>query len=306
MSYSLSSLSLNTNKRNSLFSLPPELREAIWVQTFEPRTITIEYHEGKHPSWGSAARPYFYWQTATVACIIFTASVGVGLANPLDPYLYSAGQRMLAPRGTPSNNTIHYGMKKAVPPGPVALAVCRESRAISLKRYQLAFAGKNLVPNDQQFQEQWMKGGFGQPKVWLDFERDVIFIDRGKEYIGQFGGTAPTTVMDHVIHHAKEDMKKIKNLAMRGTWGLDRPIQHPRHRGLGTFLLATVKELTSLKNLVVYHSDQLSDAAPIIRKEADEVLLEILEALKKRKEVSPNWTAELPRVTVVKENGGDG
>jgi hypothetical protein len=61
------------------------------------------------------------------------------------------------------------------PSGPVALHVCRESRAIALENYERAFRRTTRCLQDYRSVQQWLERGYEQGRIWIDFKRDTIF-----------------------------------------------------------------------------------------------------------------------------------
>ena len=108
-------------------------------------------------------------------------------------------------------------MTCAPPRGPVALEVCQESRAIALKSYELAFAGKNLVPEDEPFLKEWQEGRYGDKRMWVDFRNDVVLFWHADEQEVQAGEPWKMR-MDFIARHSSEEMAKIRRLALEGSW----------------------------------------------------------------------------------------
>ena len=95
------------------------------------------------------------------------------------------------------------------------LEVCSESRRVALRRYEGAFAGRNvaLEPVDG---EEWDRKGFGEERLWVDFERDVLFVDavsRARLY----SKCAPLDPLGLLRRYALGEARKIRILAL-GAW----------------------------------------------------------------------------------------
>jgi len=160
----------DASSKASFSSLPFELRQMIWALTFEPRVLTVEAHTSeaytivrrKESKGHARSRPTRV--TTWARCCIFTAKLGIH----------------------PSNNDRkhrNWGWKPAIrqeaqallPPGPVALHVCRDSRAIALQRYRPAFRGSISYIRDPRFVEDWIEKGYDQTRIWVDYKQDTIY-----------------------------------------------------------------------------------------------------------------------------------
>jgi hypothetical protein len=208
-------------------------------------------------------------------------------------------------------------MKVPPPLGPLALNVCHESRQLALKRYELSFAGTNLIPRDMPFKEEWVKGRFGEKRIWVDFKRDVIFIFSED---GQLGGCghphSRPFQLDLFAEYAKEEVGKIARLAIAGTWyglkSLGGMAEGPFGRApiglapMGPDLMRRLMEgmfgkFRALRELVVWHSDMVILNRHYVKRSSEQVKREILDVLRKEKERDVEWTAELPVVTILRD-----
>lgn len=143
-------------------SLPAELRHLIWLATFETRILTIAVHNG---DLGLPCHPKPSFST-------FTATLGIEEATcQQETTAYCEGI------------TYRCTCAHRLPPGPVALYVCRESRDNALERYQRAFGGETCVLNDFFASQNWIGKGYGKGKIWVDFKRDVFFFNQSR-FIG--------------------------------------------------------------------------------------------------------------------------
>jgi hypothetical protein len=152
--------------------------------------------------------------------------------------------------------------KAAVPSPPVAFHVCRESRAFAEERYELAFPWENMFSENEEFTEMFKKGYLDQPRVWVDFKRDEIFVVDQDKVILELG-TVRGVVFGNVFalgvleSHVEKDVGKIQNLAVAGHWSMQPPRQLMRTAdgALKERLSLSLKAFKSLKKLKVYHND---------------------------------------------------
>lgn len=146
-------------------------------------------------------------------------------------------------------------MSTPPPPGPTAFYVCRESRAIALQHYELAFGGINYQPaSDTEFAELWKKGGYGEKKIWVNFSIDTIFctVDPGF-------GLARGIPVAQLVQYASEECGKIRYLGIDRSYSLGRE----NRASMGRDLIALerrllVEELKKLKleRLIVWNVDE--------------------------------------------------
>jgi hypothetical protein len=133
----------DASSRASFSSLPIELRRLIWVATFEPQILTVEAHIVTPYAIHTTKPKYGTW------CRMFTAKLGIH------------------PNRNPRNIVLSQDATQLLPPGPVALNVCRESRAIALENYHLVFHGSVTCVRDHPSALEWV-GGLDQGKIWVD------------------------------------------------------------------------------------------------------------------------------------------
>ncbi|CAG8960797.1 hypothetical protein HYFRA_00002334 [Hymenoscyphus fraxineus] len=161
--------------------LPWEIREQIWlelVDSLEPRTLTITRIDSRCRDWEKPELVHHGWS-------MFVVRLGV------HPWTGDAQDSKLIEMLNLQDFVAE--AKPRVPAGPTALYVCQQSRRLAMKRYQLAFEGKFLRTKQLQGKgesglcdicgegmssenQQWKERGFGLPRVWVDFERDTIYM----------------------------------------------------------------------------------------------------------------------------------
>lgn len=165
------------SSKASFASLPYELRQIIWTETFEPQTLTIEAHFNKAYTKRRRTNRISTWGNYCT----YTAKLGV---HP---------NRAIRKRGTKGYVPVLSPEAKALlPPAPAALHVCRDSRAIAMRDYRLAFRGSTNCLRDQKFMKEWIEGGHNQGRIWVDYKRDSIFFcdlsDKGFDHKNMFFG----------------------------------------------------------------------------------------------------------------------
>jgi len=99
-------------------------------------------------------------------------------------------------------------------PGPVALHICHESRALALQRYKRAFGRAILDVPYKFFRETryemgdnsvWENAQMGTPKIWVNFERDIIVVDSTRKPRLRFPDRAPFSPLSLMRMFAKEE-----------------------------------------------------------------------------------------------------
>ena len=205
-----------------------------------------------------------------------------------------------------------------VPRVPVALHVCRESRAIALEHYSLAFAGTNSLSQDPDLTALFNSSGLGEKKIWVDWERDTIFVLKGDDFIVDMGGIdSGPNYLDVLARYAKDDTAKTQRLVIVGHWMIPNPRRSAsdQNRKLSQTLIESLKLFTGLRELVIYHTDVAFDdfasiteegyegrrLAAIVKTEADEVQKEVVSDLTTARAKDKTWTNDLPRIRVSRD-----
>lgn len=181
----------------------------IWEASFEPRIICLHIHQYIESSGSSRV-------TTSFGCTIYPATnqeCGKSDDGITPDEIFSRQWSSVAREGRRKWKDRNIGIvANKVARGPVQLFVCRESRALALKRYERAFAG---VARGGGFPER-----LSEKRIWVDFERDTIFVDnldRGfltrDHKSGRIDRAHPLTQMRFSV---VEDMKRIKKLAIGG------------------------------------------------------------------------------------------
>jgi hypothetical protein len=226
----------------------------IWLATFEPRTLTIKVHLYR------SEKPDFPLSLEPLHCTKFSATLGKGFPPPR------------------SHSTIpkHYipitseEACKLPPPGPVALHVCRQSRDIALERYELAFGGKlsTTCLGNKNVTDEWIAGGHGSPRIWVDFKRDV-FVFRSSD----------------MFRSGAKEVLKIQNMAWKADF---------RDPFVGVALWQ-VYRYWSLKTFLVYHGQMSEEAIEKLRRG----FVEKLESSRPRNMMLP-WVSPVPNMKMCK------
>jgi hypothetical protein len=148
-----------------------------------------------------------------------------------------------------------------------------------------------LIPGDRRFERAWSKARHGEKRIWVDFERDVVFIWSASEQLEEFACYVP------------EEAGKIRQLRIGGVW----VTPHQPGAGPGPYTTAPppqqVKLLKSavmrgiglfggLKELFVW-PEQGWGGAPVSGAGAEMVKGDIMEVLRREKEKLPKRTGEL-------------
>lgn len=92
------------------------------------------------------------------------------------------------------------------PAVPVLLHVNRESRAVGLRHYELAFAWK--IPHRLAGPETGVLPGSGEARVWFNFETDGVLLVGELEPYDQFGFHSPM-----VYFLKREDTRRVRYVA---------------------------------------------------------------------------------------------
>lgn len=209
--------------RTSFSSLPLELRQKIWLLTLQPRVLCLHIHQRLEPphynedgfidGFRKTVSVNFTAQTATPSLLpsaVFSeyANYVAPDSRTLDIYL-----------GNKISYNLRYEKVLATRPlsvrnsrGPVALEVCSESREVAMKRYELAFAGTNLALEAKD-KKEWDKKAFGEKKIWVDFEQDIIVVDAMWRPL-KYSKCAPLRPLGLLRRYALEDSRKIRRLAL--------------------------------------------------------------------------------------------
>lgn len=158
--------------------LAPELRLRVWHLAFSPPTIQLHIHRRDIPATFSdddspppaPGQLSSYWPPGDPRAISvhFTATI---IENSAFSFHSMAKSKVVTHPPT-----------SLAPPGPIALQVCRDSREITLERYELAFGGKlfNEIPQDDEerlIHEEWRRGTFWEKKILVNFKHDLLLID---------------------------------------------------------------------------------------------------------------------------------
>lgn len=184
------------------------------------------------------------------------------------------------------------------PPAPVALHVCRESRAVALRHYEVAFSSSTLATGETPFLKQWLDGHFGEKKIWVDFKNDTICI-------GTITGPHhPAKRLEHTLlrlsdirRYATADARKVRKLAIAGIWGdhdvTSRTVPGGHiQEGLENLLWSFIK----VEELIV--CNRTKAVVGTIKKEPDQVRTELIQALKAAREKRGELAFKLPEVIV--------
>lgn len=141
-----------------------------------------------------------------------------------------------------SQLTVRFERETRRPTPPILLQICRDSRDLAMEHYQLAFGGRHNSAN-QAFDQAYEESRLGQKKIWVDFTRDMIFIN--------------PRIPDIIL---TPDYQKIRNLAVLAEryWWYPRSCRDsavtPSECEWQKRMMATLRQLPDLKTLTVYYT----------------------------------------------------
>jgi hypothetical protein len=310
----------------SFSSLPLELRQKIWLLTLQPRVLYLHIHQRLEPP--RYDEDGFIDGFRKIVSLSYTAQVATLSLLPSEAFSEYAS--FVAPDPTildvdlGNDGRYHerYANVLATRPfsiknsrGPVALEVSSESREWAMRRYELAFAGTNLglEPKDR---EEWDRKGFGEKRIWVDFEQDIIFVD-AMWRVRKYSKCAPLNPLGLLREYAPEESKKTHRLALGTSWASGiggSEIMKALHgskvpkgengqslegRWEWFWGFNNVEEL--LVNDFFKRQRNESDLGVVgWLEDENTVAMVIEEAMTEGREDCPEWTAEVPRVKVVR------
>jgi hypothetical protein len=254
--------------------LPPELRQDIWTLTFEPRILCIHMYRRIAPKcsdqnevWEQLDDRNRMTLAVSFTCTALNPQRDENIV-PNDVYQERANMLPQSKRfklhdmdALKKLGTMSPGPTSL---GPVALYVCSESRAVGTKRYEFAFKGKNiaLIQGDPDARADWHRRKLGERGIWVDFERDIVFIDSIAPEDRRSNVLSPTlmyTELGWFTACAKEEAKKIKRLAVGGRWSkvphikrtLDLAMYKQVSRSAQSFASVTIRSFQRLRELLL-------------------------------------------------------
>jgi hypothetical protein len=273
----------------SFSTLPWELRHKIWLSTFEPRTLSLNWHEQRVPD-----------DQYTVYATNFSVRLGLHVAqlsatdarqhHSLSPQIIYRGQDILGD-----------STRIKSPPGPIALEICKESREIALAHYEMFLSGFVQPSGCSKFDAVFEASGYGSPHTWVNPKIDLIFLSTmSRDLESKF---APVDAQVF-YYRAKTECSRFERVGVM------------LHNGEGSPLLA-LRRYTGLKELTVYFTHRERAAKNIALEEGETYLDEeeaasaIVDFLTVKKETHMSlkiprdslgydgeWTAPIPKVQV--------
>lgn len=205
-------------------SLPFEIREQIWLETLVPRLIYLHPHRRIAPHEYDHERDEILDSPRPTVAVRFNHSLYTASATPAQAF---ADYASFAVPNPPKNDrmdgeSLEYDQILAKQPlayksadPPAALYVCRESRALALRRgYVLSFKGVDRRL-EQEDKEYWQKNNLGDKGVWVDFEHDIIMLDAlYRPWMYSKCASLEPLVLLHKF--APAEVKSLKRLALGG------------------------------------------------------------------------------------------
>jgi len=304
----------------SFSTLPTELRLKIWEHTFEPRTLSIALHVLETPEADHTCHPGTFrcmtpirrdvptsarlcaFPAPTIQAILFTARLGLHLNEPSQGFLTSS--LFASFRNRPLYRSCPFVAAKPLP-GPLALQICRESRAVTLEHYKLAFPGYNASPaSDPYFSTVFKEQKLGEARIWVNFSLDEILISWMDPKISSWGANSHYTAayISLLSLYATGDAMRIERLAVQGQWRLEEEWEATTYFarqtfGLCTSLINSLKDYKRRKELRLFCLEEGGRT----ERELEREVLETLES-ERRKSVSSALTMpRLPTVSVSKD-----
>lgn len=294
--------------RASFQSLPPEIRELIWLETLTPRLVYLRPYDRAHLHHVRAVNHFATHCRCLETDVGFEHSIHTSSTTPAEAF--AALDDIGAVRDqTPGPHT-----KSKTPDPPPALYVCQESRTIALKRgYRQAFKSvevrwrqKSPTPTTRGDTGEFIRQRIsGQGGIWLDLNRDCIMVDArlATPYRYPRRGFQSKHSIAFLQSWAPDDVESIRHLGLFGE--RDKVVQYlsvplvPSPRSLAIRRLCISRELDKLETLWVDDTLDINMSSVLgrARKESvDSILHEFAIA---RSEDSEE-IAPLPRVSVVR------
>lgn len=285
-----------TNTKPASFpTLPAELRHKIWLSMFEPRTLSLSMREHRAPLDASCTSLWI--QTFDIQLGLQVDQIpdeDAGKNHSLNPQFVYLGQGVFrdATRIKP-------------PPGPVALEVCKESREIALRHYELMFRGSLITRGrSKSLDAAFDASGWGLPHTWVNPNLDIIFLScMSRDLTSSY---APVDIQ-MLFYRCPNEVEKLERVGVMS------------HNNDGGPILM-IKTCTALKELVIYLTDRAAAIRPPEPQDEETFWDEkaasegIAEFLAKKKEehndnLDPNyftrygspWTTAVPQVRVSQE-----
>jgi hypothetical protein len=109
---------------------------------------------------------------------------------------------------------------------------------------------------DPDFTALFNENGLGLKRTWVDWKRDTILVVRSATACLEMTSLEqpnPPFLLKVLADYAQDDAEKIQKLAVTGHWTTTPDSDSSRL--LSKALIESLKKLTGLKELVVYHTD---------------------------------------------------
>jgi len=225
----------------SFSNLPPEIRQYIWTLSFEPRVLCLHVQECTVPKYSDCVSNYLNRgidNPFELVAVSFTCTV-LGPSNAKTPDEAFEARADSIPRIGRMTKKVVEGLRTMSPDptslGPVQLYVCSESRAVAMKKYQLAFPGvdvdaaidietqdrgEDANPRRKAARGYWYQRKLWEKRIWVDFNNDIILVDTISRRPDVLRAARESTLLRFLTEYAGEDMKKITRLAIVGKWQL--------------------------------------------------------------------------------------
>jgi hypothetical protein len=331
----------STNPSFSPFPrLPPELREQVWLSSFQPRVLCLHidvhvervgwfYNYTEDPPPGTRA------VSVNFDCTVASKHPAIEFDERYSERLEGFERRKtpFSARKIPSDTSKLFS--RGDPNIPAALLVCHESRQLALGRYERAFGrvtvdvdNSFLVRRDHTFEIRmledsrlWDERRFGKKQSWVNFEQDIVVVEivsRNKDSSKSYIHVPSIDQLGMIRSFSAEEGRQIRNLAIEGRqtfssesrvedlmWGPLREVVMALQGGNGYLTSGFPRHeyllgFDSLDNLFL---DNLFKGDMYGSLELDRARTEILSMLEVARSQSPELIAKVPNVTVLKEGG---
>ncbi|KUJ16966.1 uncharacterized protein LY89DRAFT_718676 [Mollisia scopiformis] len=213
--------------------LPPEIRYDIWQLSFEPRLLCLHMHRLITPEPSDHSPSGLSKDSRKVIAVSFTCTALDSRSERTPNDVFVEYSNISPPVSVDFLRNMQVGPPGPTALGPVQLYVCRESRALAMRRYELAFGGteqdnENLNPRQYAALEEWHRKKLWEKKIWVDFNSDVVLVEvipRRLEFPApplRLPQPQPGWRALRCLNvYAPDEAKKIKRLAIGGKWPLE-------------------------------------------------------------------------------------
>jgi hypothetical protein len=320
--------------------LPPELREQIWLSSFQPRVLCLHidvhvepvgwrHNCTKDPPPGTRA----IW--VNFECTVPFNHPAIEFDERYSERLERFERREIPFGARELPFATNKLFSRGDPSIPAALFVCHESRQLALGKYERAF-GRVVVDVDNAFlvrqdrtieirmlehSRLWNERSFGKKRSWVNFEQDIVVVEivsRNKGSSKSYIHVPSIDQLGMIRSFAAEEGRKIRKLAIEGRqtfssenrvedlmWGPLREVVLALQGGNGYLTSGFPRHeyLLGFNSLDDIFLDSMFKGDMYGSLELDRARTEILNMLEVARSQSPGLISKVPNVTVLKEGG---